>query len=99
MRILLIEDYQPLARSLAQGLREAGYAVDAVADGEQGLAHAETTPYDAIVLDLMVPKIDGLTVLATLRQRGSGVAVLILTARDQVADRVAGLDVGADDYL
>jgi DNA-binding response OmpR family regulator len=99
VRLLLIEDYAPLARSLGQGLREAGYAVDAAADGEEGLAFAETNPYDAIVLDLQVPKLDGLTVLRRLRARGSGTAVLVLTARDQVADRVAGLDLGADDYM
>jgi DNA-binding response OmpR family regulator len=99
VRVLLIEDFAPLARSVAQGLREAGYAVDAAADGEEGLALAEATAYDAILLDLMVPKIDGLTVLARLRARGSPAGVLVLTARDQVADRVAGLDLGADDYL
>jgi DNA-binding response OmpR family regulator len=102
MRVLLIEDFASLARSLAQGLREAGYAVDAAADGEEGLALAEANAYDAILLDLMIPKIDGLTVLRRLRARGGAggsAAVLVLTARDQVADRVTGLDLGADDYL
>jgi DNA-binding response OmpR family regulator len=99
MRVLLIEDYGPLARSVAQGLREAGYAVDAAADGAEGLARAEEGSYDAIVLDLMVPKLDGFTLLERLRRGGSQTPVLILTARDQVADRVAGLDRGADDYL
>jgi DNA-binding response OmpR family regulator len=99
MRVLLIEDYEPLARSLAQGLREAGYAVDATGDGEEGLELAQTNPYDALVLDLMVPKLDGRTVLRRLRAGGSGSCVLIITARDQVHDRVDGLNLGADDYL
>ena len=99
MRVLLIEDYEPLARSLAQGLREAGYAVDATGNGEEGLALAQGNPYDALVLDLMVPKLDGLTILRRLRAGGSRVSVLVITARDQVHDRVAGLDLGADDYL
>jgi DNA-binding response OmpR family regulator len=99
MRLLLVEDYGPLARSVAQGLREAGYVVDAAADGAEGLARAEEGSYDAIVLDLMVPKLDGLTLLERLRGGGSQTPVLILTARDEVSDRVAGLDRGADDYL
>jgi DNA-binding response OmpR family regulator len=99
MRVLLVEDYEPLARSVTQGLREAGYAVDAAADGEAGLARAEAGGYDAIVLDLMIPKLDGLSLLAGLRRGGSQTPVLILTARDEVSDRVAGLDRGADDYL
>jgi DNA-binding response OmpR family regulator len=99
MRVLLVEDFSPLARSLAQGLREAGYAVDVACDGEEALAHAKATPYDGILLDLMIPKIDGLTVLRRLRAEGSSAGVVVLTARDQVADRVAGLDLGADDYL
>jgi DNA-binding response OmpR family regulator len=99
MKLLLVEDYGPLARSLAQGLREAGYAVDAAADGEDGLARAQTGAYYAIVLDLMVPKLDGLSLLGSLRRGGSHTPVLILTARDDVSDRVAGLDRGADDYM
>jgi two-component system copper resistance phosphate regulon response regulator CusR len=99
MRLLLIEDFAPLARSLALGLREAGYAVDVASDGAAGLAAAETNPYDAVLLDLMLPKVDGFTILARLRERESKAAVLVLTARDQVSDRVAGLDLGADDYL
>jgi len=99
MRVLLVEDFEPLARSVAQGLREAGYAVDVAADGEAGLAHAEATPYDGILLDLMIPKLDGLTLLGRLRAGGCAAAVLVLTARDQVSDRVTGLDLGADDYL
>jgi DNA-binding response OmpR family regulator len=96
MRILVVEDYEPLARSLVQGLREAGYAVDRSADGEEALALAQT---NALVLDIMVPTIDGLAVLRRLRAGGSSAAVLLVTARDQVPDRVTGLDTGADDYL
>jgi len=99
MRVLLVEDYQPLARALAQGLREAGYAVDATGDGRQGLALAEANAYDALVLDVMVPELDGLDILRRLRAAGSSTAVVIITARDQVPDRIAGLDLGADDYL
>jgi DNA-binding response OmpR family regulator len=99
MRVLLVDDFEAFARSLAQGLREAGYAVDVAADGEEALAHALATPYDGILLDLMLPKLDGLTVLRRLRESGSQAGVLVLTARDQVSDRVTGLDLGADDYL
>ena len=99
MRVLLVEDYQPLARSVAQGLREAGYAVDVAGDGEEGLALSQANPYDALVLDLMVPKVDGITILRRLRAAGSKVGVLIITARDQLEARVGGLDEGADDYL
>ena len=99
MRVLLIEDYQPLRRSLEQGLREAGFSVDASADGEEGLWFATTNAYDAIILDLMLPKLDGLTVLERVRTSGQRTPVLILTARDSVDDRVKGLDRGADDYL
>jgi DNA-binding response OmpR family regulator len=99
MRVLLVEDYQPLARSVAQGLREAGYAVDVAGDGEEGLALSQANPYDALVLDLMVPKVDGITILRRLRAARSNVGVLIITARDQLEARVGGLDEGADDYL
>jgi DNA-binding response OmpR family regulator len=99
MRVLLVEDYEPLARSLAQGLREAGYALDVASDGEEGLGLAQANAYDALLLDLMVPKLDGLTILRRLRAGGSNAGVLIITARDQVSDRVDGLDLGADDYL
>jgi DNA-binding response OmpR family regulator len=99
VRILLVEDYPPLVRAITQGLQEAGYAVDAATDGEAGLAYAVATTYDAIVLDLMLPKLDGLAVLECLRRRGQTTPVLVLTARDRVEDRVKGLDGGADDYL
>ncbi len=99
MRILLIEDYPPLRRSLTQGLEEAGFAVDSSADGEEGLWYAKNNAYDAVILDLMLPKLDGLTVLTRLRAAGSTCQVIILTARDTVEDLVRGLDLGADDYL
>lgn len=99
MRVLLVEDYAPLRESIAQALQEAGYAVDASADGEDGLWHARSNEYDAVVLDIMLPKLDGLAVLKRLRQSGRRTPVLLLTARDTVEDRVTGLDAGADDYL
>lgn len=99
MRILLIEDYGPLRKSVAQGLRETGYAVDTAGDGEEGLWYASANDYDAIILDLMLPKLDGLTILRRLRKEGNAVHVLILTARDSLEDRVRGLNLGADDYL
>jgi DNA-binding response OmpR family regulator len=98
VRVLIIEDYQPLAHSVAQGLREAGYAVDLASDGEEGLTRAGETPYDAIILDLMLPKMDGLSVLTEVR-RAQATPILVLTARDALDDRVRGLDLGADDYL
>ncbi len=99
MRVLIIEDYAPLRKAVSQGLREAGFAVDASADGDEGLWYARSNEYDAIILDLMLPQIDGLTILSRLRQAGNPVPILILTARDTVADRVEGLNLGADDYL
>ena len=99
MRILVVEDYAPLRDSLALGLRDLGYAVDATGDGTDGLRRAQAHEYDAIVLDLMVPGTDGFEVLRALRAAGNDVRVLVLTARDAVSDRVAGLDLGADDYL
>ncbi len=99
MRILLVEDYEPLARSMVQGLREAGYAVDRVVNGDEALALAAAGPYDAMVLDLMIPGTDGMTVLRRLRERGSATPILVATARDQLPDRIGGLDAGADDYL
>lgn len=99
VRLLLIEDYAPLRQSVAKGLREAGFAVDATGDGKEGLWHAMGEDYDAIVLDLMLPGLDGLSILTKIRAAGRQAHVLILTARDTVADRVRGLDLGADDYL
>jgi DNA-binding response OmpR family regulator len=99
MRVLVVEDSLRLRESLAQGLREAGLAVDAVADGAQGLIRAQTSEYDVIVLDWMLPQMDGLTVLRRLRDTGVNTHVLMLTAKDEVDDRVLGLASGADDYL
>lgn len=100
MRVLIIEDEPRLARNIAALLREqASYAVDISLDGEDGLHMAQTNPYDLIILDLMLPKVDGLTILRTLRNGGAQTPVLILTARDATADVVAGLDTGCDDYL
>jgi two-component system OmpR family response regulator len=98
MRVLVIEDEPHLLSAVAQALREGGYAVDEAADGEDGLFKATAWEYDAVVLDLMLPKRDGWALLAALRKTHK-TPVLILTARDAVADRVRGLDVGADDYL
>lgn len=99
MTILLIEDYNPLRKSLTKGLREAGFAVDTAADGEEGLWQAQSGSYDVIILDLMLPKLDGLSILRKLREEGNPVHVLILTAKDMLHDRVRGLNLGADDYL
>jgi len=98
MRILIIEDEPDLLRSLAMALRDEGYAVDTAADGEIGLFNAETVSYDAIVLDVMLPKLDGWDLLQRLRKTRK-TPVLMLTARDTSRDRVRGLDTGADDYL
>jgi two-component system copper resistance phosphate regulon response regulator CusR len=99
MRILLVEDDKALSSSLSRGLREHAYAVDTAFDGEDALFQVEITPYDAIILDINLPKIDGLSVCRTLRKRGSDVRILMLTARGTINDRIDGLDSGADDYL
>jgi DNA-binding response OmpR family regulator len=99
MRVLFVEDYGPLRKSVRQGLEEAGFAVDATGDGEEGFWYARSNDYDVIVLDIMLPGMDGLTILTRLRQMGRPTPVLLLTARDTVEDRVSGLDRGADDYL
>ena len=99
MRLLLIEDSARLRSALQKGLSREGYAVDAAQDGREGLWLATENEYDVIVLDLMLPEIDGLTVLERLRSRGKGTHVLILSAKDLVEDRVEGLTRGADDYL
>jgi two-component system OmpR family response regulator len=98
MRILLVEDEPDLLDSLAQAFREAGYAVDTAPDGEDGIFKAESWSYDAIVLDAMLPRLDGWQLLARLR-RSKKTPVLMLTARDRSLDRVRGLDGGADDYV
>jgi DNA-binding response OmpR family regulator len=99
MRLLVVEDSERLRRWMSRGLRDAGFSVDAAADGDEGLHLATSNEYDVLVLDLMLPGIDGLTLLRKLREGGSGVHVLILTAKDTVEDRVTGLNHGADDYL
>lgn len=98
MRILVVEDELDLQRALSRALRDEGYAVDAADNGEDGLFNAENTDYDAIVLDVMLPRLDGWEVLARLRKK-KRTPVLMLTARDQSRDRVRGLDTGADDYV
>lgn len=99
MRLLLVEDSARLQRSVMTALKRSGYAVDAAGDGEQGLWLAESNRYDVIILDIMLPKMDGLAILRRLREKGRQDHVLLLTARDTVADRVEGLRRGADDYL
>ena len=99
MRILVVEDEARLASLLRRGLAEEGHAVDLAADGEEGLAWLDVGDYDAIVLDIMLPGIDGLEVCRGLRRRRVQTPILLLTARDTIADRVTGLDAGADDYL
>jgi two-component system OmpR family response regulator len=98
MKILLVEDEEDLLQVISTALRENGFSVDSAADGEEGLAKGESGDYDAIVLDIMLPKLDGWTVLSELRKTKT-TPVLMLTARDAVADRVEGLNRGADDYL
>lgn len=99
MRVLVIEDEADLRRVVGQALREEGYAVDEAADGEAGLNKTDIWDYDVVVLDLMLPRVDGWEVLARLRRKRKSLAVLFLTACDDVRDRVRGLDAGADDYL
>ena len=99
MRILIVEDEAKLAALLQRGLGEEGHAADVAATGEEALWMAQSAAYDAIVLDVMLPGIDGFTVCRTLREKKIWTPVLLLTARDAVEDRVAGLDTGADDYL
>jgi DNA-binding response OmpR family regulator len=99
MRVLLVEDESGIAQFISQGLNEAGYAIDVATDGEEGLDYALAAEYDIIILDIMLPKIDGLQLLRKLRTQGLKTPVLLLTARDAIEDRVRGLDAGADDYL
>ncbi|HZM92236.1 MAG TPA: response regulator transcription factor [Vicinamibacterales bacterium] len=99
MRVLLVEDEPRAAQMLAKGLREQAYAVDIAHDGRDALYQAAITEYDAVVLDVMLPVLDGFEVCRELRRGGSNVPVLMLTARDAVESRISGLDSGADDYL
>lgn len=99
MRILLVEDEKRLAQSIKKGLSESGFAVDLALDGEEGLDSALAESYDVIILDLGLPKIDGLTVCRTLRGKKNFTPILMLTAKTRTEDKVVGLDCGADDYL
>jgi DNA-binding response OmpR family regulator len=99
MRLLLVEDSPRLLKSVSAALRRSGYSVDVAEDGEQGLWLAQSNAYDAVVLDIMLPKLDGLAVLRRLREEGNAAHVLLLTAKDTISDRVKGLESGADDYL
>ncbi|WPJ97707.1 response regulator transcription factor [Coraliomargarita algicola] len=99
MRILVIEDYSPLRTAMVESLESAGYAVDASVEGEEGLWYAQNHDYDTIVLDIMLPKMNGLEILETIRAEGKGVPMIIISARDSVDHRIEGLDAGADDYL
>ena len=99
MRIILIEDEKNLSNIIKKGLQEEGYSVDVAYDGEEGLYMAENLPADVIVLDIMLPKLDGLAILKTIRKKGIKTPVILLTAKDAVLDKIKGLDTGADDYL
>jgi DNA-binding response OmpR family regulator len=99
VRVLLIEDHKPLVRVLRQGLEEEGFAIDTALDGEEGDFKARSAQYDVIILDLMLPKKDGLTLLREWRSSGLSAHVLVLTAKGMLEDKVRGLDIGADDYL
>ncbi|MDP1713147.1 MAG: response regulator transcription factor [Anaerolineales bacterium] len=99
MRVLIVEDERKISAYVKRGLEEQGYAVDAAYTGTEALDFADAAPYDLILLDILLPEMDGLAVCRELRQRGNRTPVLMLTARDAIDDRVAGLDAGADDYL
>jgi two-component system copper resistance phosphate regulon response regulator CusR len=99
VKALIVEDYKPLRNSVSKAIREMAWAVDVAADGEEGRWFAENHAYDVIVLDLMLPKVPGLDILRQLRDKRNATPVIILTAKDAVADRTKGLDMGADDYL
>src|ERR1700690_190314 len=99
MRVLVVEDEPKMAALIARGLREEGHAADVAGNGEDALWMVESAPYDAVVLDVMLPGQDGFATLRKMREREIWVPVLMLTARDAVGDRVSGLDAGADDYL
>lgn len=99
MRLLLAEDEKDLSRALVTILERNNYSVDAVYDGEAALEYLESSNYDGLILDIMMPEKDGLTVLKTIRAQGNPIPVLLLTAKSEIDDRVTGLDAGADDYL
>ena len=99
MRILLAEDEQPLAKAIVKILEKNKYSADSVYDGEEALNYIMNGNYDLVILDIMMPKIDGLTVLRKVRQSGNKVPIIMLTAKSEIEDRVAGLDGGANDYI
>lgn len=99
MRILLVEDERDLANIVKMGLEEESYSVDVCYDGEEGLYMASEVPYDGMILDILLPKIDGIKILETIRKKGVSTPVLFLTAKDALEDKIEGLDTGADDYL
>ena len=99
MRLLVVEDDPDLNRQLTTALTDAGYVVDRAFDGEEGHFLGETEPYDAVILDIGLPKMDGISVLESWRRAGRSMPVLILTARDRWSDKVQGFDAGADDYV
>lgn len=99
MRILFAEDERSLSRAVTALLEKNNYSVDPVYDGEEALAYLEAGNYDAVIMDIMMPKVDGLEALRRLRQQGNAIPVLLLTAKSEVADKVTGLDMGANDYL
>ncbi len=99
MRVLVVEDDPKIASFVAKGLKQAGFAVDQAADGEQGLAFAQAAPYDAAIVDIMLPRLDGLALIDRLRKQGIRTPVLILSARHEVDDKVRGFQTGGDDYL
>ena len=99
MRLLLCEDEVELSNALMAILKHNNYSVDAVYDGEEALQYLESENYDGVILDIMMPKIDGITVLKTIREKGNNVPVLMLTAKSEINDKVSGLDYGADDYI
>ncbi len=99
MRLLVVEDDKDLNRQIVTALEHAGYAVDHAFDGEEGQFLGETEPYDAVVLDLGLPKVDGVSLLGAWRRAGRKMPVIILTARDRWSDKVQGFDAGADDYV
>ena len=99
MRVLVVEDERKISSYLKRGLEEQGYAVDTAFTGLEALDYADAAPYDVIILDILLPEMDGLTACREIRKRGNRTSILMLTARDSVDDRVNGLDAGADDYL
>jgi len=99
MRVLIVEDYEPIRSGVSEGLREAGFAVDVAANGETGLWYALNNPYDVIILDIMLPDVDGLEILKRIRTQKLDINVLLLTAKDTPQDRITGLERGAADYL